>query len=171
MIFGLTKTLENGLDDKCNFFLSDFLSYLIFTVVLPIFTILIPSLINIYFDRRDQTCGRTIFRAFGEFIMNTCAYCFVILFTITSMKVSLGNDASSLYSLGIYIEDIWFWIVVALQVGSLILYCILCWCTSCISYISITRTPPSAQSLFNEPRAPPSPTAPPPTSPEYDNIE
>jgi len=162
MIFGLTKALENGLDDACNFFLSDFLSYLIFTVVLPVFTILIPSLVNIYFDRRVQTSGQTMFRALGEFIMNTSAYCFVVLTTIIVMEVSLGDAASSLYSISIHIETIWFWIIVFLLATSLILYCFLYWCTSRIPSISITRTPPA-------PTAPP-PPPPPPISPEYESI-
>jgi len=121
MIFGLTEFFENGLDDTCNFFLSDTLSFLMFTIILPVFTILVPSLTYLSFDR---TRCKNVSRALVEFIRNTIAYCFVIILTIIVMKVSLGEEASSLFNLGIYLQAVWFWLIVALLVVSLILCCV-----------------------------------------------
>jgi len=127
MIFGLTEIFENGLDDTCSFFLSDILSLLIFTIILPVFTILVPSLTYIRFHRSDQTRCKQVSHALVEFIRNTTAYCFVILLILITMKVSLGEEASSLFSIGIYLEALWFWFIVALLAFSIILYCIMHW--------------------------------------------
>lgn len=125
MIFGLTRILESGLDDICGFYLGEFLSFLIFTLILPFFTILVPSIASIYFNQRDQTRMQKIFRAIVEFIRNTAAFSFVILLTLIALKVSLGEEINSLFGLGMHLQGYWFWLVVALLTICPWLYCTL----------------------------------------------
>jgi len=127
MIFGLTTMLESGLDDTCSFYLSDFLSILIFTMILPFFTILVPSLASIFFNQRDQTKKQKICRAVVEFIRNTAAFCFVMVVTLVAMKITMGDEINSLFGLGIHLEGFWFWFLIALLVVCPVLYCTLYW--------------------------------------------
>jgi len=125
IIFSLTKVLEHGMDNACNFFLTETLSLVIFVAVLPVFTILIPSLVNLDFDRRDHRIRQKVLHAVVDFIRNLAAYSFVILMTLIALEISLGDDASGIH--GLHLENVWFWLVVGLLVVSVVLYCIMYW--------------------------------------------
>jgi len=125
VIFSLTEVLEHGLNNSCEFFLSETLSLVIFIGFLPVFTIFVPSLVNLNFNRREQTRRQKISYALVDFIRNVAAYCFVICMTLIVMEISLGEDASGLH--GLHLENVWFWVVACLLVITIVLYCILYW--------------------------------------------